>query len=53
MTIGDDEPADIAVIRKVVEAALRALGEHGFRPVEYHISERNRACMEVISVKQG
>ncbi|MGA9486002.1 MAG: tetratricopeptide repeat protein [Methylocella sp.] len=29
------------------------LQEHGFQPVEYHISERYRVCMEVIAVKQG
>ncbi|WOJ90630.1 tetratricopeptide repeat protein [Methylocapsa polymorpha] len=29
------------------------LEEHGFKPVEYHISERYRVCMEVIAVKQG
>jgi protein O-GlcNAc transferase len=29
------------------------LQNHGFRPVEYHISERYRVCMEVIAVKQG
>jgi protein O-GlcNAc transferase len=27
------------------------LGEHGFQPVEYNVSERYRACMEVIAVK--
>jgi len=29
------------------------LQEHGFQPVEYHVSERYRVCMEVIAVKQG
>jgi protein O-GlcNAc transferase len=29
------------------------LREHRFQPVEYHISERYRVCMEVIAVKQG
>jgi protein O-GlcNAc transferase len=29
------------------------LQEHGFKPVEYHISERARVGMEVIAVKQG
>jgi protein O-GlcNAc transferase len=28
------------------------LEEHGFRPLEYGISERYRACMEVIAAKQ-
>ena len=28
------------------------LQEHGFRSVEYHISERYRVCMEVIAAKQ-
>jgi protein O-GlcNAc transferase len=27
------------------------LEEHGFSPVSYHISERYRACMEVVAVK--
>jgi 2-polyprenyl-3-methyl-5-hydroxy-6-metoxy-1,4-benzoquinol methylase len=27
------------------------LAEHGFRPLEYQISERYRICMEVIAVK--
>jgi protein O-GlcNAc transferase len=34
------------------QAALRAPANHGFRPVEYHISERYRLCMEVVAVKQ-
>jgi len=29
------------------------LEEHGFQPVEYHVSERYRVCMEVIAIKQG
>jgi len=29
------------------------LQHHGFTPVEYHISERYRLCMEMIAVKQG
>jgi protein O-GlcNAc transferase len=28
------------------------LQEHGFAPVEYHVSERYRVCMEVIAVKR-
>ena len=28
------------------------LQEHGFQPVEYHVSERYRVCMEVIAVKR-
>ncbi|HUI19928.1 MAG TPA: tetratricopeptide repeat protein [Methylocella sp.] len=28
------------------------LQEHGFEPVEYHVSERYRVCMEVIATKQ-
>jgi protein O-GlcNAc transferase len=28
------------------------LQEHGFEPVEYHVSERYRVCMEVIAVKR-
>jgi hypothetical protein len=26
------------------------LEEHGFRPAEYHVSERYRVCMEVIAL---
>jgi protein O-GlcNAc transferase len=29
------------------------LEEHGFKPAEYHISDRDRVRMEVIAVKQG
>jgi protein O-GlcNAc transferase len=29
------------------------LEEQGFRPAEYHISERHRLCMEMIAIKQG
>ncbi len=29
------------------------LQKHGFRPIEYRVSERYRVCMEVIAVKQG
>ncbi|MGB8899283.1 MAG: hypothetical protein WCC90_08670 [Methylocella sp.] len=29
------------------------LEEHGFRPVEYHVTERYRVCVEVIAIKQG
>jgi predicted O-linked N-acetylglucosamine transferase (SPINDLY family)/SAM-dependent methyltransferase len=29
------------------------LEEHGFRAVEYNISERYRVCMEVIAIKEG
>jgi protein O-GlcNAc transferase len=29
------------------------LQQYGFRPLEYHISERYRVCMEVIAIKQG
>lgn len=29
------------------------LEEHGFGPVEYHISELHRVCTEVIAIKQG
>lgn len=29
------------------------LEEHGFKPLEYHVSERYRVGMEVIAVKQG
>ena len=36
--------------RKRLSALLE---EHGLRPVESHISERYRVCMEVIAVKQG
>lgn len=28
------------------------LEEHGFQPVEYHVSERYRVCMEVIAIKK-
>jgi SAM-dependent methyltransferase len=28
------------------------LEEHGFQPVEYHVSERYRVCMEVIAIKR-
>ena len=28
------------------------LEEHGFQPVDYHVSERYRVCMEVIAVKK-
>jgi len=28
------------------------LQEHGFEPVEYHVSERYRVCMEVIAIKR-
>ena len=28
------------------------LQEHGFAPVEYHVSERYRVCMEVIAIKR-
>jgi predicted SAM-dependent methyltransferase len=35
--------------RKRLYALLR---EHGFEPVEYHVSERYRACMEVLAIKQ-
>jgi len=28
------------------------LQDHGFAPVEYHVSERYRVCMEVIAVKR-
>jgi SAM-dependent methyltransferase len=30
----------------------RLLGEHGFEPIEYNISERYRACMEIIAIKR-
>jgi hypothetical protein len=29
------------------------LQNHGFKPADYHISERYRVCMEVIAIKQG
>jgi protein O-GlcNAc transferase len=29
------------------------LEEQGFRPVEYHVSERHRVCMDVVAIKQG
>lgn len=29
------------------------LDEHGFEPLAYHVSERYRACMEVIAAKRG
>jgi protein O-GlcNAc transferase len=29
------------------------LQKHGFRPVEYHVSERYHVSMEVIAIKQG
>ncbi|HUB63100.1 MAG TPA: tetratricopeptide repeat protein [Methylocella sp.] len=29
------------------------LQEHGFEPVEYHVSERYRVCMEVLAIRQG
>lgn len=35
--------------RKRLYALLR---EHGFEPIEYHVSERYRACMEVLAIKQ-
>jgi protein O-GlcNAc transferase len=38
------------VSRKRLYALLE---EQGFRPAEYHVSERHRLCMDVVSIKQG
>jgi hypothetical protein len=42
-----------ANVRALIKLGHALPQNHGFRPVEYHISEPYRLCMEVIAIKQG